>query len=129
MKSVAVVGGGIFGATAAVDLAWAGHNVVLFEAAGDLLTGASGINQYRLHRGYHYPRSLATAVASRDAERSFRARYADAVVDGVEHVYGVAGRDSLTDPDTFVRFLEAAGLDYRVVEPDYVRGEIGRAHV
>jgi hypothetical protein len=95
---------------------------VLFEAAGDLLTGASGINQYRLHRGYHYPRSLATAVASRDAERSFRARYADAVVDGVEHVYGVAGRDSLTDPDTFLRFLEAAGLEYRIAEPDYVRG-------
>jgi hypothetical protein len=122
VKAVAVVGGGIFGSTAAVELASAGHRVVLFEAGADLLGAASGINQYRLHRGYHYPRSVSTATASRDAERSFRARFGGAVVDGVEHVYGLAARDSLTGADAFLSFLETVELEHRVVEPPYLFG-------
>jgi len=122
VKLVAVVGGGIFGSTAAVELASAGHRVVLYEAGTDLLSSASGINQYRLHRGYHYPRSVSTATSSRDAERSFRSRYGGAVVDGIEHVYGIAARDSLTSADAFLLFLEAVELEHRIVEPPYVQG-------
>jgi glycine/D-amino acid oxidase-like deaminating enzyme len=122
VKQVAVVGGGIFGATAAIELASGGHRVALFEAGTDVLGAASGINQYRLHRGYHYPRSFSTATASRDAERSFRARYGGAVLNGIEHVYGIAGRDSLTSAEAFLAFLEAVELEHRIVEPPYVQG-------
>ena len=71
MKRIAVVGGGIFGTTAALYAARAGHTVHLFEKRPSLLREASGINQYRLHRGYHYPRSTDTALSALQAESSF----------------------------------------------------------
>ena len=56
---IAIVGGGIFGITASIILA-KNHQVELFEKNNELLQSASGSNQYRIHRGYHYPRSPDT---------------------------------------------------------------------
>src|ERR1043166_827802 len=94
MKRVAVVGGGIFGATAAIHAARLGNDVHLFEKQNDLLQAASRINQYRLHRGYHYPRSLDTATSCRDAEHSFRDEYGDAIMSDSRHLYGIAREGS-----------------------------------
>ena len=55
-----VVGGGIFGSTAAIGVSNNGYNVKLTEKLDDVMKGASDINQYRLHKGYHYPRSNET---------------------------------------------------------------------
>ena len=60
---IAVVGGGIFGITSAWKLAQKGHGVDLYEKQPDILTAASGINQYRLHKGFHYPRSVERKVS------------------------------------------------------------------
>src|SRR3989344_4133383 len=68
---IAVVGGGIFGITSAWKLAQKGHGVDLYEKQPDILTAASGINQYRLHKGFHYPRSVETITLSCQGEKSF----------------------------------------------------------
>ena len=68
---IAVIGAGIFGSTVAVKLAEAGFGVDLYEKEGDILQAASGINQYRLHRGYHYPRSKETALSSKKPRSRF----------------------------------------------------------
>lgn len=115
--NVAVVGGGIFGTTAAIRLAQAGHSVTLFERAHDILTAASAINQYRLHRGYHYPRSFETVRSILHAEQTFRREYADAVVNhGSRHLYGIAKEGSLTSAEAYIRFCEKHGLAYKKVE-------------
>lgn len=111
-RRIAVVGGGIFGVTCAVKLADCGHAVEVFEKHRDLLMGASGINQYRLHRGYHYPRSPETAVACREAEASFRQEYGEAVLDGGTHHYGIAKRNSLIQADRYMQFCDTLGLAY-----------------
>jgi hypothetical protein len=116
---VAVVGGGIFGTTAAIELAADGHRVELFEREGDLLLAASGINQYRLHRGYHYPRGRETAMDCRDSEPEFRAAFPEAIVDGVEHFYAIAARDTLTSPDDYLAFCRNLDLEYEI-EPSPV---------
>ncbi len=119
MKRVAVIGGGIFGATAAVYAARAGHEVHLYEKGSDLLQAASGINQYRLHRGYHYPRSPETALSAIKAEKTFREEYADAVIDGGRHLYAIAREGSLVSGRQFLDFCDAQGLAYKKVEvPD-----------
>lgn len=118
---VAVVGGGAFGATAAIELARNGHRVDLFERLDDLLLAASGINQYRLHRGYHYPRSLATAVECRASELMFRHAFPSAVVGDAEHFYAVAARDSRTSPDEYLRFCDRARLEYQPTTLDLLQ--------
>jgi hypothetical protein len=120
---VAVVGGGIFGATAAVELALNGHHVELFERGQDLLLSASGINQYRLHRGYHYPRSSETATDCRDSEPAFRAEFPQAVVDGADHYYAIAAEGSRTSPADYLAFCRRHDLEYEIARPDLLRPE------
>lgn len=120
---IAVVGGGIFGATAAIRLGRSGHRVTLFEKQMRLLTAASGINQYRLHRGYHYPRSLVTAIECRNGEPEFRRDYADAVLDGFEHFYAFAREGSLTSPEEYLAFLKRAELEHEAVQLPYVNAD------
>lgn len=116
MKRIAVVGGGIFGATAAIYAARSGHDVHLFEQQQNLLQVASGINQYRLHRGYHYPRSAETARACREAERSFLSEYADAMISGTPHLYGIAKARSKVSYTDYLSFCTANFLEYRPVQ-------------
>ncbi|MFN3453891.1 MAG: FAD-dependent oxidoreductase, partial [Pseudobdellovibrio sp.] len=58
---VAIIGGGIFGATAAYILAKEGFKVTLFEKESELFGGASLFNHNRHHFGFHYPRIVQTA--------------------------------------------------------------------
>lgn len=111
-KRVAVVGGGIFGSTAAIHAARAGHEVHLFEEKPALLQAASGINQYRLHRGYHYPRSSDTARSARDSESSFRSEYGKSVIGGGRNIYAIAREDTFVDARAFLEFCRAHDLAY-----------------
>jgi hypothetical protein len=114
---VAVVGGGIFGVTAAIELARSGYEVDLLERNSDLLRAASGINQFRLHRGYHYPRSADTAVSCKASEVTFRSAYAAAVRNDSEHYYAISPHDSLTTPEAFVQFCATLGLEHERAAP------------
>ena len=115
-KKVAVVGGGVFGCTAAWVLAKNGCNVELFEKNNDIFSAASGINQYRLHRGYHYPRSIETAMASIHGQKTFMEAYPSAIVkSGIKHYYSISNSDSKVSGQQYLDFLNAAGLDYELI--------------
>lgn len=105
---VAVVGGGLFGATTAVELAQTGFDVTLYERHPSLLMGATRANQGRIHRGYHYPRDPQAGELSRHADR-FAARFPTAVVRGNHHRYLIAA-DSKVDADAYRAFCGSAGL-------------------
>lgn len=111
---VAVIGGGVFGCTIAIDLARAGIGVDLYEARGDILDGATARNQARLHSGYHYPRSDSTAAATRDAAPQFAARYPEAIRRAVQHY--VIADDSRVSGDDYLAFLNRLQLPYEIVE-------------
>lgn len=111
---VAVVGAGIFGATTAVELARAGHEVDLYEARHGILDGATGGCQARIHRGYHYPRSDSTAAAVRDAAPIFEARYPEAIHRGKQ--YYLIADDSRVSADDYLAFCDRLGLEYQIVD-------------
>jgi predicted dehydrogenase/glycine/D-amino acid oxidase-like deaminating enzyme len=77
--SVAVVGGGIFGATCALELAKIA-DVSMFERHGELLTEVSFNNQFRHHSGFHYPRSYDTIAEIRAAKKEFEDEYEEAII-------------------------------------------------
>jgi FAD dependent oxidoreductase len=123
-RRVAVIGAGIFGSTAAFHAARQGHEVHLFEKKNQVLQAASRINQYRLHSGYHYPRSPETAESCRHAESSFRSEYGDAIIRHARHLYGIAKNRSKVSLVEFLSFCRAYGLPYdrvevpRLINPD-----------
>jgi len=120
-KKIAVVGGGIFGCTIAWKLAKNGYNVTLFEKNNDIITQASNINQYRLHKGYHYPRSTETALQSQLGEKSFLKEYSDSIVNGdIEHYYCIAKKDSLVSADQYKDFLNNINLSYEEKKLDFI---------
>ncbi|MBI4160655.1 MAG: FAD-binding oxidoreductase [Candidatus Yanofskybacteria bacterium] len=117
---VAVVGGGIFGVTAAIKLAGAGFSVDLFEKEKDILMAASGINQFRLHRGYHYPRSAETIRDCLRAEASFLKEYGGAVIADDHHHYCIAKEDSLIHHNDYVKICNGFGLGFVEARPALV---------
>lgn len=108
--SVAVIGGGVFGIAASLELALTGAKVTVYERREDLLIGASGRNLFRLHRGYHYPRDLATAKEARDGYDSFKVSFGAALAGKVPHHYAIALNGSKTTAAEFRYHCERLGL-------------------
>lgn len=117
---IAVIGGGIFGCTAAIHAVRAEHEVHLFEKAGALMQGASAVNQFRLHRGYHYPRSPETGRECRVGNVSFRQEYGEAIIPAEKRKHGgqyyaIAREGSKVSADEYFSFLQASKLPARPV--------------
>ena len=123
-KRIAVIGGGVFGCTAAARLAEYGYKVDLFEQNNDIFTSASSINQYRLHRGYHYPRSKETAHSSRIGESSFLTTYGNSIVNGsIKHYYCIAKSDSLVSANQYIKFMDDNSLEYEKTDLGIIKNE------
>jgi glycine/D-amino acid oxidase-like deaminating enzyme len=98
-----VIGGGFYGARLSLALRAAGERVLLLEREPTLLGRASLVNQARVHQGYHYPRSILTAVRSHQNYDRFREEYHEAMYESFDHYYAIA-RDSKTTAAQFLQF-------------------------
>ncbi|MBX2876954.1 MAG: FAD-binding oxidoreductase [Saprospiraceae bacterium] len=106
----AIVGGGLFGVYAALFLAEKGCRVVLVEKEQQLMAKASIVNQARLHSGYHYPRSIATALMSDDNKARFTQDHQAFIHASFDKYYAIDQYSSFTDGAQFERFCEFIGL-------------------
>ena len=115
---VAVVGAGIFGISAALKLD-TDFDVTLYEINNDILKNASSINQYRLHKGYHYPRSVDTAVSAKHGTETFLNEY-PCSIDTLNQHYAIASFGSKVTSDEYEKFMDDISLDYDEVELDLI---------
>ena len=121
-KKVAVIGGGIFGCTIASNLSKEGINVNLFEKNNDVISQASLTNQYRIHKGYHYPRSKETALQSKKGAITFQKEYPETLINGeIEHYYCISSKDSLISPSQYINFMDEMGLEYKITTSDLIK--------
>jgi glycine/D-amino acid oxidase-like deaminating enzyme len=106
-----VIGGGFYGLRIATMTAGAGRSTVLFEREHRFLARASFVNQARVHGGYHYPRSVLTAMRARAHYTRFRREFSDAIDADFRHIYAIARHQ------TKVRAQEFAELCRRIDAP------------
>lgn len=111
-----VIGAGIFGLYAAVTLRKRGLEVAVVDLERHPLMRASLVNQARIHMGYHYPRSVFTALQAARRSEQFMQDFPEAVVDDFRHIYAIASAGSLTEPESFERFCNHLSLPLRPVE-------------
>lgn len=102
---IRILGGGYYGCHLAVALLEAGHDVVLFEKAAALFSGASGANPGRLHLGFHYPRSRQTRQMCQVQHDAFMARYGFLTRTVPVNIYAIAEHRSLVDFGTYLQVL------------------------
>lgn len=112
-----ILGGGLFGSFASLALAARGHSVMLVERDRKLFGRASVVNQARLHLGYHYPRSIATARSSLENYDRFLRDHEPFVNAAFRHYYAIDRFGSLTDASQFERFCAALGIPALRIPP------------
>ena len=118
MTRIAIIGAGIFGTTCAIRLASKGHDCILFEKEKEILSCASRVNQYRFHRGYHYPRASETVNQLKNTQYRFQEEYGAAIDNGITNIYALAKEKSLVNFDQYINFLKTNSLKYKILD-DY----------
>ena len=112
---ILVVGAGWYGCHIASVLLDAGYDVVVIDEAPDVLSAASGNNQFRLHMGLHYPRSLLTRQQTIAGYHRFLRTYPQLAVDVQDNLYAIDAAQSLLDFGTFCQVMQASSIPYTPV--------------
>lgn len=105
-----IIGGGFYGLYAGLLCARRGERVLLLEIDDGSFQRASYINQARVHMGYHYPRSIATALKSIRYFDRFVSDYGDCIHSSFDQIYAISSGFSWTDARQFKKFCDAARI-------------------
>lgn len=113
-----VLGAGLFGLYGAYLATGAGHRTAIIDPETTPLSRASFGNQARIHLGYHYPRSIGTALQSIAYRDRFTRDFAACVNNRFAKVYAIARFETLTSAGGFERFCARVGIPAEPVDPD-----------
>lgn len=115
-----IIGGGFFGCSLAAHLKTPTNRVLILEKESDLMTHASYNNQARVHGGYHYSRSLLTALRSRVNLNEFMDEYGEVVDSSFEKYYAISRAFSKVSARHFHLFCKRIGADIEIA-PEKVK--------
>lgn len=105
-----IIGAGLYGLYAALFCAERGQKVVVLEQEETAFSRATYINQARVHMGYHYPRSISTAIKTAGYFRRFTEDYGFCIHEKFQQIYATSAKFSWTDAKQFQKFCQDAGI-------------------
>ena len=105
-----IIGAGLYGLYAAAFCGKKGEHVLVLEKEPDAFMRATYVNQARVHLGYHYPRSLSTAVSTVRYFDRFVSEYPECIKRDFRQVYATSRQFSWTQAAQFEKFAAAAGI-------------------
>ena len=109
MKKIAVIGAGWYGCHISKKLLDLGNKVTIFESQDEIFLGASGVNQNRLHLGYHYPRCKRTRSQSKKGFVKFKKEYGFLCESISENIYAVSDKKSKLPFDRYLESVSELG--------------------
>ncbi len=105
-----IIGAGLYGLYSALYCAKKGQRVTVLEMDEAPFSRATYINQARVHMGYHYPRSLATAMKSAGYFKRFVEDYSFCILFDFQQIYATSQHFSWTDAKEFQKFCQDGGI-------------------
>ena len=105
-----ILGAGLYGLYAAERCGRQGQSVLVLEYDEEPFSRATYVNQARVHQGYHYPRSLHTALKSAHYFRRFNEDYRFCINSSFTQIYAVASEMSWANAKQFKKFCDAAKI-------------------
>lgn len=117
-----IIGAGLYGLYATLHCGAKKQRVIVLECDPEPFRRATYINQARVHQGYHYPRSISTAMKSAGYFERFHKDFAFCINREFEKIYATSAKYSWSDGRQFKKFCRAAGIPCEEVYPeDYFR--------
>lgn len=113
-----IIGAGLYGLYAAEYSSKKGEKVLVLEYDKEPFSRATYINQARVHMGYHYPRSLTTAIKSAGYFKRFVEDFGFCIHDKFEQIYATSDQFSWTNAKQFIEFCKAADIRCDELAPD-----------
>lgn len=122
---IAIIGGGLFGISCAIKIRekFETSKIDLFEKKSDLLMGASGKNQFRWHRGYHYPRSEKTINECLDSYDEFKKYFKKSEIVS-DNFYAISKNNSKTNFSDYLKILKKHSLEFKVVKNECIKNHM-----
>lgn len=108
-----IIGAGIYGLYAAVFCGRKKERVLVLEKDPEAFSRATYVNQARVHLGYHYPRSLSTALSTVRYFDRFVQEFPECIHTEFLQVYATGKRFSWTQAEQFEKFAQAAEIPCR----------------
>ncbi len=113
-----IIGAGLYGLYSAAFCAKKGEKVLVLECDSHPFSRATYINQARVHMGYHYPRSLSTAVKSRGYFDRFCEDYPESIKTDFTKIYATSAHYSWTNAACFKKFCNDCNIPCTEISPD-----------
>jgi hypothetical protein len=95
--NIAILGAGWAGCHTGLFVKNKKHNVSIFEKSSNIFNGASDNNQFRHHKGYHYPRSFKTIEMINEFSQRFEQDYGFSLKAIPENYYAISSQSSIID--------------------------------
>jgi len=118
-----IIGAGLYGLYSALFCARKGDNVIVLEREKAPFMRATYINQARVHTGYHYPRSISTAMKSREYFDRFNKDYGFCVHSDFDQIYATSSNFSWTNAEQFRKFCRDSNIRCDEVIPSQYYNE------
>ena len=112
-----IIGAGLYGLYSALFCCQRGQNVIVMECDSTPFRRATYINQARVHQGYHYPRSISTAMKSAGYFERFNKDYAFCVNKEFDQIYATSAEYSWSNGKQFKEFCKAANIPCEELHP------------
>lgn len=112
-----VIGAGLYGLYSALSCAKRGQNVIVLECDPMPFSRATYINQARVHQGYHYPRSISTAMKSAGYFERFNKDFAFCINKEFDQIYATSSKYSWSNGKQFKDFCKTANIPCEELHP------------
>lgn len=109
---IGIIGGGFYGCYLAKHLS-KNNKVFLFEKNKKLIQESGKINQYRLHQGFHYPRSESTIKQTKEGFNNFFNEFKKFIYFPRYNFYCIH-KNSHVDFASYLKIIKKNGLEYKI---------------